>query len=137
MTDTLTEVGFSQEAFESFLEARNEPSWLTERRRQAWSRFMEMDWPARNEEEWIRTDIRLFKLDKYGLPTGEQTATADDAPPALLATGVELGGYATSFDGRSVAVAVAVAVGRGLRASFIGTRSGHVNRQDSVARNSF
>ncbi len=102
MIDTLTEIGFSQEAFEGFLEARNEPLWLTERRRQAWSRFMEMDWPARNEEEWIRTDIRLFKLDKYGLPSGEPTATADETPPALLATGVELGGYATSFDSRSV-----------------------------------
>jgi Fe-S cluster assembly protein SufD len=103
MTDTLTELGFSQEAFEAFLEARNEPRWLTERRRQAWSRFTEMDWPARNEEEWIRTDIRLFKLDNYGLPSGEHIGTADDAPPALLATGVELGGYAASLDSRSIA----------------------------------
>ena len=102
MTDTLTEIGFSHEAFQAFLAARNEPPWLSERRRQAWSQFMEMDWPARNEEEWIRTDIRLFRLDNYGLPGGESSTTAE-TPPALLTSGVELGGNAVSLDGCSVA----------------------------------
>ena len=103
MANTLTETGFSQESFDAFNEGRNEPAWLTERRNAAWAKFSQMDWPARNAEEWIRTDIRLFKLDKFNLPIGDATATVDDAPPALLTTGVELGGYAASFDSRSVA----------------------------------
>lgn len=103
MANTLTETGFSRESFNAFIEGRNEPAWLTERRNAAWAKFSEMDWPARNAEEWIRTDIRLFKLDKFNLPIGEGSATIDDAPPALLTTGVELGGYAASLDGRSVA----------------------------------
>ena len=46
--------------------------------------------PARNDEEWVRTDIRLFKLDRFGFPTG--SAPAGDMPRALLAEGVALGG---------------------------------------------
>ncbi len=102
MTSTLAEIGFSQKSFDAFLDSRDEPAWLTSRRREAWSTFLAMDWPARNEEEWIRTDIRLFKLANYHLPSGEQSVSAADLPPALLATGVQLGGYATSFDSRSV-----------------------------------
>ena len=108
MANTLTETGFSQLAFEAFLDDRNEPSWLTARRRAAWSNFLEMSWPARNAEEWIRTDIRLFNVDKYDLPIGENvidghTATIEDTPPGLLTAGVSLGGYAASLNGRSVA----------------------------------
>ena len=101
--NTLTEIGFSQEAFDGFLAGRNEPDWLTERRRTAWSHFLEMEWPSRTDEEWIRTDIRLFKLDKYNLPVAPSTATIDDTPPALLSKGVELGGTAAALDSRSVA----------------------------------
>ena len=103
MSNTLAETGFSQESFTAFIESRSEPAWLIDQRQSAWSKFSTMDWPARNAEEWIRTDIRLFRLDKFNLPVGEGSATIDDAPPALLTTGVELGGYAASIDGRSVA----------------------------------
>lgn len=103
MSNTLTETGFSQETFDAFLAGRNEPAWLTERRQAAWSQFLEMDWPARTAEEWIRTDIRLFKLDRHNLPIGPSAATVDDTPPALLSKGVDLGGSAAALDSRSVA----------------------------------
>jgi Fe-S cluster assembly protein SufD len=52
--------------------------------------------PARNDEEWVRTDIRLFKLDRYGIPTAP---TADgELPRALLAEGVNLGGSTATID---------------------------------------
>jgi Fe-S cluster assembly protein SufD len=87
---------FSSESFESLLAARHDPPWLIERRRQAWEDFQGMDWPGRREEEWIRTDIRLFKLDKFRLPgAAEKTTTV---PPALLADGVQLGGQSISVD---------------------------------------
>ena len=95
---TTTECGFSQQAFDAFLAARNEPAWVTEQRQAAWDHFLQMDWPGRREEEWIRTDIRLFKLDKYNMPIGE---AADANPTALLSQGVELAGHNRSTDSRS------------------------------------
>ena len=61
--------GFDQQSFEAFLQSRNEPAWLVEQRRDAWQTFLEKDWPQRSDEEWIRTDIRLFKLNQFALPT--------------------------------------------------------------------
>ena len=68
MPATLTKPGFDQQTFEAFLHARHEPDWLVEQRRDAWQTFSEKDWPQRSDEEWIRTDIRLFKLNQFALP---------------------------------------------------------------------
>jgi Fe-S cluster assembly protein SufD len=100
MPETLAARGFTQEAFDAFLAARDEPGWLTDLRRAAWRRFNELDMPSRSDEEWVRTDIRLFKLDRYGLPA-EPPADAS-LPPSLLAEGVTLGGRTTTLDGAAV-----------------------------------
>jgi Fe-S cluster assembly protein SufD len=97
MPKTLAANGFSQEAFDSFLDSRDEPGWLLDMRRDAWTRFLELDMPSRKEEEWVRTDIRLFKLDRYRMP-GEAPVDAP-TPRALLAEGLALGGRATTVDG--------------------------------------
>src|SRR5262245_16082161 len=89
---------FSTEAFESFLKARHEPEWLTQLRKSCWETFQRLDWPARNDEEWIRTDIRLFKLNQFSLP--QDAAPQPTAAPALLAEGVQLAGHATAVNGR-------------------------------------
>jgi Fe-S cluster assembly protein SufD len=68
MTAVATESPFSQASFETFLDSLDEPGWVTDQRRTAWAAFSEADWPTRRQEEWSRTDIRLFKLDKYGMP---------------------------------------------------------------------
>ena len=50
---------------------------------------------ASRDEEWMRTDIRLFKLDRFGLPDATAYRRLPIAlPHALLADGVELGGRA-------------------------------------------
>src|SRR6187397_2591693 len=98
---TVTTTGFTTETFEAFLAARKEPAWLTEQRREAWKLFHEKPWPARNDEEWIRTDIRLFKLDQYRLPLGE--SSAQEATQPLLVEGVDLAGRATALDSRPTA----------------------------------
>jgi Fe-S cluster assembly protein SufD len=95
MSATLTNTGFNQESFEAFLALRDEPGWLTDLRAAAWSRFGELSMPSGREEEWMRTDIRRFKLDKFSLPTEEPEVSP---PQALLATGVELGGNSTTVD---------------------------------------
>ncbi len=96
MPTTLTATGFTPAAFDAFLASRNEPGWLADVRRRAWDRFNELGMPARNDEEWVRTDIRLFKLDRFGLPDAQPPAV--EAPQGLLSQGVALGGQAITLD---------------------------------------
>jgi len=100
MTNVLEHVGFSQEAFDDFLSGRDEPGWLTDQRRAAWQTFQARQLPSRSEEEWMRTDIRLFKLDRYGIPGVEPSR--EELPPAQLSEGVELGGQVVSLNGCGV-----------------------------------
>ncbi|MBS0209277.1 MAG: Fe-S cluster assembly protein SufD [Planctomycetes bacterium] len=98
---TLTATGFTHEAFEAFLAARQEPAWLTELRRQAWARFVALNLPSRKEEEWMRTDIRLFRFDKFGLPAGGgavEAAASEAIPAGLLNQGVDLAGRAATVN---------------------------------------
>lgn len=90
---------FSQEAFDAFLAARGEPDWLVALRKSAWSQFAELPMPTTRDEEWMRTDIRTFKLEQFGLPNAASAEV--DAPLALLAEGVQLGGQSVSTNGRS------------------------------------
>jgi Fe-S cluster assembly protein SufD len=104
MSTATAPTGISQQAFDAFLAARDEPAWLTEMRRTAWRRFQEMPMPSVRDEEWMRTDIRLFKLDRFGLPEPDSSAASlIDVPHALLAAGVELGGQAVSINSHGVA----------------------------------
>ena len=59
----MSETGFSEAAFNAFIESRDEPGWLIDQRRSAWNVFCETPLPSKKEEEWMRTDIRLLKLD--------------------------------------------------------------------------
>ena len=106
MTTTLSQPGFDQQSFEAFLHARNEPAWLVEQRNDAWQSFLEKDWPARNEEEWMRTDIRLFKLSQFGLPLplplGEGRGEGIAASLSLLTNNVLLAGRTAAEDSRPV-----------------------------------
>lgn len=80
-------------------ERTDEPAWLAERRKRSWAAFEEARWPSNKDEEWMRTDIRLFKLDKFS------PAPAENAQPggeALLAKGVDLGGRVESVNGRAI-----------------------------------
>jgi Fe-S cluster assembly protein SufD len=92
--------GFTTEAFEAFLAARDEPEWLTERRRAAWQLFEELPAPSRSDEEWMRTDIRLLRLDRFGFPNG--SAASAPLPETLLTQGVQLAGLTAGVDSRVV-----------------------------------
>jgi Fe-S cluster assembly protein SufD len=107
-TATLPKSGFDQQSFEAFLQARTEPAWLIQQRREAWQTFLSKDWPSRSDEEWIRTDIRLFKLNQYSLPgiregeaPGEPlTRSVSEGALPLLVEGVELAGRSAARDSR-------------------------------------
>src|SRR6476619_2771987 len=102
MSSVVVKSGFNQETFQAFLAAKNEPQWLRELRERSWKTFQQLSWPARNDEEWIHTDIRLFKLDQFGLPVdaaGASPLTKASVTP-LLSEGVDLGGHVASLDSR-------------------------------------
>ncbi len=122
MSTAVVSTGFSQEAFDAFLAARDEPAWLIDMRRAAWRRFQELPMPSVRDEEWMRTDIRLFKLDRFNLPEpdGHRAAAEFALPHALLAAGVELGGQAVSMNSHGVAAELdpkLAAQGRAVRQS--------------------
>jgi Fe-S cluster assembly protein SufD len=97
MSEATTSLGFQREAFDAFLESRNEPGWLRDARFEAWRRFESLPLPSQRDEEWMRTDIRTFHLNRFGFP-GEPAPAA--VPDGLLTHGVTLGGHATSLDSR-------------------------------------
>ncbi|TWT99710.1 FeS cluster assembly protein SufB [Botrimarina colliarenosi] len=89
---------FDAAGFEALLAARpGEPAWLTERRRRSWEAFEAAPWPSNKDEEWMRTDIRLFKLDKFGPSLGAAESIVGEQP--LLSNGVELGGRVEALNG--------------------------------------
>ncbi len=99
MTQTLVRSNFDAAGFDSFLAARQEPAWLTDLRREAWQHADAMGWPDRRHEEWIRTDIRTFQLQKYSLASA---ANADTVIANQLTEGVELAGSVECVDSQLV-----------------------------------
>src|SRR5512145_2302498 len=87
VTPTITPVSFTGEHFEAFFAQRQEPPWLVALRREAWDTFCELPLPDVSLEEWRRTDIRAFKLDKFGLPTPSEEGAIP--PDSLLTEGVD------------------------------------------------
>jgi Fe-S cluster assembly protein SufD len=103
MPQTALAAGFTAAAFDAFLAGRQEPIWVAELRRQAWETFEKLALPSRREEEWMRTDIRLFRLDRFALPSNSspgELAPGAAAPPALLTHRVDLAGQATALNSR-------------------------------------
>jgi Fe-S cluster assembly protein SufD len=62
--------GFSEATFAAFLEERQEPQWLRQRRRDAFALFLKSPMPTLRDEEWRRTDIRALKLSNFAPPSG-------------------------------------------------------------------
>lgn len=94
--------GFSSAAFDAFLQSRNEPDWLVDQRRAAWKEFESLPMPSRTDEEWMRTDLRLFHLDRFQLPMPDSCEQSAALPEALLTHGVDLAGSTVALDGRPV-----------------------------------
>ena len=96
MSNTVTATGFNAQTFAEFLADRDEPAWLSDQRKQAWELFESQAMPTQRDEEWMRTDIRLFRLDRYPLVSEQLAAT----PPTGVLTegGVTLAGSVCSLN---------------------------------------
>ena len=100
--DTTVPTQLNQAAFDAFLAARDDPAWLTNQRRESWAAYSQMTWPARNSEEWSRTDIRLLDIEQFPLLLAESLPVP--AAQTQLNRGVELAGQSISWNGRACQV---------------------------------
>jgi Fe-S cluster assembly protein SufD len=82
---------FATEDFLTFLRSRDEPAWLQEWRERAFKHFENAPWPSSRDEEWMRTDIRLFKLNQFRM--AEQAPQASLGSVGLLRESVDLAGH--------------------------------------------
>lgn len=95
--------GIRESGFQQFLSSLNEPQWLLDARREAWDRYLHSAWPSRREEQWMRSDLRGFKIDQYKLPAAESNATYQQAGiPEWLVEGVTPAGVIQTLDGVTV-----------------------------------
>jgi len=100
---TRCDVAFEKAGFQQVLDSRPwTPQWLTTIRKEGWDAFEKMQWPSRREEQWMRTDIRMFRLDQFKTFANKQYSE-EDLPESQLGKGVELSGRTAAIDGQSVA----------------------------------
>lgn len=89
--------GFTEASFEAFLKGRDEPRWLTDRRREAFAQFLAMPTPTFRDEEWRRTDIRGLKLDAFAPPAPHDPSAEAKAALAPVFEALK-GHYATGVE---------------------------------------
>lgn len=88
-------MGFTREDVEKLSRALDEPSWLRERRLEAWGYVEKLELPREKDEPWRYTDLRRlkFSLDAFG-PADPEIAEANlqvgQLDPALAERGVIL-----------------------------------------------
>ena len=92
-------IGFDSAGFEALTQQVKEPKWAALLRQEAFQVYEKMSWPDRRVEDWMRSDLRMFKLNKYALLN--TNAVANDAPVRLIED-VELAGQICSVDGSIV-----------------------------------
>jgi len=57
--------GFSEETVRAHSAARNEPAWMLALRLDAWRQFEAMPWPSPTDEDWRRTRLTGFDINKF------------------------------------------------------------------------
>lgn len=97
-----THRAFDNDGFEEFIRGLQEPEWLLKRRREAWEQAASMPWPDRKLEEWMRSDLRGFKLDRFLLPAHVAGDWTESGISQSLSKGVDLAGQVVTLDGSAV-----------------------------------
>jgi Fe-S cluster assembly protein SufD len=92
----------NREGFDKMVMTRCEPNWLTDLRSGAWKTFEQTPFPDPKAENWRRTDLRLFRFDRFRFGDVGAHNRPQTLPEALLAQGVTLAGQICSRDGRAV-----------------------------------
>ena len=76
---------FDHAALEALLAELREPGWVSDQRRAALTALESLGLPDRRSENWMRTDIRLFKPAAWGLRPRPATAVV---PEGLLSAAI-------------------------------------------------
>jgi len=100
MTATITNlnrIGFSSEIFEQFLATRNEPSWITDARREAFETYQNLLQEDLDPEEFKRVDLRVFNAGKFRPSSDDVDLSAIDT---LLSDKTEFGGAISHVNGQ-------------------------------------
>lgn len=88
---------------EALEQLRPLPDWLRRHRQQAWEQYQSLPLPARDHEEWRRTDIRAFHLDEFTpAALAPEPASGAEAFATLLPPSDALAGVTVHADGRVV-----------------------------------
>ncbi len=94
-----TAASYDEAAFAAFLDGRDEPAWVTDRRRAAFAIYTELLAKPLEEEEWKRVELRAFQPDAYTLqPAGSRTTP----PVTLMRDRAEFAGHVVHVDGQAV-----------------------------------
>jgi len=102
MGDTITETsatippGFDESAFEAFVASRDEPDWLTDFRRKAFSVYTELQAQPLDPEEWKRVDLRVFRPGTFSL---RPKSDAISQFGTLLRDRADFAGHMSHIDG--------------------------------------
>ncbi|MEQ9408963.1 MAG: Fe-S cluster assembly protein SufD [Fuerstiella sp.] len=99
ITIDLNRVGFSSEVFEQFLSTRDEPQWITDARRAAFTVYQQFLQEELDPEEFKRVDLRVFDASKFRTAN---SSSAEASLNTLLADEAEYGGSITHVDGGTV-----------------------------------
>src|SRR5207244_3594373 len=87
-------MGFDKEHVENLSRALDEPSWLTERRLEAWGYYEKLELPREKDEPWRYTDLRRlgFDLEDFSPaePSPYDAGLALERDPKLEERGVVL-----------------------------------------------
>jgi len=87
-------MGFAQEQVETLSRALDEPSWLTERRLEAWGYYEKLELPREKDEPWRYTDLR-----RLGFDLGDFAPTEPNPYDAGLALGPNRTAYLGTVSG--------------------------------------
>ena len=71
---------FNRDAFQQLLAENSLPSWADQHRRSCMDQLETLALPDRRQEHWMRTDLRMFKPDQWGL----RPASSVNLPAGLL-----------------------------------------------------
>ncbi|MDR7540357.1 MAG: SufD family Fe-S cluster assembly protein, partial [Armatimonadota bacterium] len=108
-------LGLSAAAVEAVGEHSGEPSWMRERRREAWRLYEALPLPDPTSEAWRRTDISGLRLDGLRVPLDGVEPEQKEGLPSVLAAalgGEEPAGLLVQRDGQTVQAALQEAVAR-------------------------
>jgi Fe-S cluster assembly protein SufD len=119
-----TGIGFDRPGLEALLAAQPEPVWAADRRRAALTALESLGLPDRRSENWMRTDLRMFKPAAWRLAAAPGTAAT--VPVGLLAEAILSGDVAADVLAEAPATPPAAATLAGRFASL----DGHVVRDE-------